>query len=83
MEYSIRCWLVEQLQVLQASFMKVDMDELVSAATTTELASEIYAVSIIAINVAERNYLTMLSTRLRLPKELSSAIDREIEQQAA
>lgn len=65
---------------------KVDMDELVNAATTTELASEIYAVSVIAINdinEAERNYLTMLSTRLRLPKELSSAIEREIEQQAA
>jgi uncharacterized membrane protein YebE (DUF533 family) len=63
---------------------KVNMDELVNAATSTELASEIYVVSVIAINdinEAERNYLTMLSARLGLPKELSSSIEYEIEQQ--
>lgn len=65
---------------------KVDMDELINAATTTELACEIYAVSVIAINEVnevERDYLTMLSARLNLPKELSSAIEHEIYQQAA
>ena len=65
---------------------KVDMDELVNAAIITELASEIYAVSVIAINdveEAERDYLNMLSVRIGLPKELSLAIESEIEQQAA
>ena len=67
--------------LMQQMSLKVDMDDLVNAATTPELASEIYAVSVIAINdvnEAERDYLTMLSARLGLPKELSSTIEQHV-----
>ena len=70
---------------MQKMSLKVGMDELVNAATTPELASE-NTVSVIAINdvnEAERDYLMMLSARLGLPREMSSAIEYEIEQHAA
>lgn len=46
--------------LMQQMSLTVDMDELVNAAATLELASEIYVMSVIAINdvnEAERDYL--------------------------
>ena len=62
----------------------VDMDALIKAAKTPEIAAEIYTISVITmdeINTAERDYLMMLAMRLKLPAELTDAIEREVNQQ--
>lgn len=59
----------------------VDMDALVAAAVTPEIAAEIYTVSVLTmneINESERNYLTMLSMRLNMPRQLTYAIENEV-----
>jgi uncharacterized membrane protein YebE (DUF533 family) len=59
----------------------VDIDSLVSAARTPELAAEIYTASLLAIEVdspAERAYLAMLAARLDLPEALVASIHREL-----
>jgi len=60
----------------------VDMGTLADAATTPEIAAEIYTASVLAIDVdtaAERGYLTMLAARLELPDALVEAIHQEVE----
>jgi uncharacterized membrane protein YebE (DUF533 family) len=52
---------------------KLDVDAVASAATTPEEAAEIYAASLLAIdvdNAAERGYLAMLAARLKLDEGL-------------
>jgi len=64
----------------------VDMETLVSAATTPERALEIYSASRLAIDAdtaAERGYLAMLAGRLGLADELVAAVDREIDAREA
>ncbi len=59
----------------------VDMDALVAAATTPEIAAEIYTISVLImdeINESERHYLTMLSIRLNMPRQLTYAIESEV-----
>lgn len=60
----------------------VDLNALVSAATTPEIAAEIYTASLLAIDVdtpAERGYLSMLAARLALPDALVESIHHEVE----
>lgn len=52
---------------------KLDIDAVAGAATSPEMAAEIYAASLLAINVdnaAERGYLAMLAARLKLDDAL-------------
>jgi uncharacterized membrane protein YebE (DUF533 family) len=75
------------LDAEEVAFMKrelaapLDMERLVRAATTKEVAVEIYAASLMAIradNPAEKGYLAMLAGRLGLEPELVSAIENTI-----
>jgi len=62
----------------------VDLHALVAAARTPEIAAEIYAASLLAIEVdtpAERGYLAMLAARLDLPGELVEALHREADRE--
>lgn len=64
----------------------VNMDTIVSSATTPELAAEIYAASLLAIdvdNAAESGYLAMLAARLQLPDQLVSEIEHQVEAKRA
>ncbi len=59
----------------------VDLNELVAAATSVEIAVEIYTASLLAIEVdtaAERAYLAMLAARLELPAPLVASIHQEV-----
>ena len=58
----------------------LDMDAIVKLATTPELAMEIYAASVLAIepdSAAEQQYLGTLATRLKLAPELKLAIETQ------
>ena len=58
----------------------LDIDAVVSAATTPELAVEIYAASVLAIDPddpAEQAYLAMLASRLKLDPGLKKAVELE------
>jgi uncharacterized membrane protein YebE (DUF533 family) len=58
----------------------LDIDAVVSAATTPELALEIYAASVLAIDPddpAEQAYLAMLASRLKLDPGLKHAVEKE------
>jgi uncharacterized membrane protein YebE (DUF533 family) len=60
----------------------VDLNTLVSAARTPEIAAEVYTASLLAIDVdtpAERAYLSLLAARLGLPPELVESLHRELE----
>ncbi len=62
----------------------VDMDAIVNSATTPEIAAEIYAASLLAVEVdsaAEKAYLAMLAARLRLPAELIAEIEQQVASQ--
>ncbi|MGX1307999.1 uncharacterized membrane protein YebE (DUF533 family) [Amorphus suaedae] len=51
----------------------LDVDAVASAATSPEIAAEIYAASLLIIddqNPAEKGYLAMLAARLKLPEDL-------------
>ncbi|WP_035478480.1 tellurite resistance TerB family protein [Aliagarivorans taiwanensis] len=61
----------------------VDMDAIVASATCPEVAAEIYAASLLAIEVdsaAERAYLSMLAARLNLPQGLVNEIEAQMAQ---
>jgi uncharacterized membrane protein YebE (DUF533 family) len=61
-----------------------DIDAIVNSATSIEVAAEIYAASLLAIevdNTAERAYLSMLAMRLQLPQELVKEIKQQVENQ--
>lgn len=58
----------------------LDIDAVVKAATTPELAVEIYAASFLAIDPddpAEQAYLAMLASRLKLEPSLRAAVETE------
>lgn len=58
----------------------LDIDAAVQAAATPELAVEIYAASVLAIDPddpAEQAYLAMLASRLKLDAGLRQAVERE------
>ncbi len=58
----------------------LDIDSVVAAATSPELAVEIYAASFLAIDPddpAEQAYLAMLASRLKLDPGLKASIERE------
>jgi uncharacterized membrane protein YebE (DUF533 family) len=58
----------------------LDIDAVVAAATTPELAVEIYAASVLAIDPddpAEQAYLAMLASRLKLDPGLRAAVEKE------
>lgn len=64
----------------------VDMDAIVSSASSLEIAVEIYTASLFAVEVdtvAEKSYLGMLAARLRLPSELVLELERQVEAQRA
>jgi uncharacterized membrane protein YebE (DUF533 family) len=59
----------------------VDLQALVAAARTPELAAEVYAASLLAIEVdtaAERGYLAMLAARLDLPDDVVASLHGEL-----
>jgi uncharacterized membrane protein YebE (DUF533 family) len=63
----------------------VDMDAIVNSATSPEVAAEIYVASMMAIDVDtadEKSYLAMLAARLKLPPELVTELNRQVESQA-
>ena len=58
----------------------LDIDAVVAAATSPELAVEIYAASVLAIDPddpAEQAYLAMLASRLKLDPDLRASIETE------
>jgi uncharacterized membrane protein YebE (DUF533 family) len=62
----------------------VDMDAIVNSATSVEVAAEIYVASLLAIDVDtadEKSYLAMLAARLKLPPELVTELNRQVEAQ--
>jgi len=74
LEADARLWLIEQLN------QPVDIELVVSGATTPEAAVEIYAASVLAIDPdepAEQAYLATLATRLGLEPGLKTAIEEE------
>ena len=53
----------------------LDVDAVASAATSPEIAAELYAASLLVIddqNPAEKGYLAMLAARLKLPEDLAA-----------
>ena len=61
----------------------LDIDSVVSAATSPEIAADIYAASCLAIDPddpAEQAYLTMLASRLQLDPELKALIEEQAAQ---
>lgn len=62
----------------------VDMDAIVNSASSPEIAAEVYAASVLAIDVdtaAEKAFLSMLAARLQLPTELTAEIERQVDSQ--
>jgi uncharacterized membrane protein YebE (DUF533 family) len=62
----------------------VDIDAIVNSATSPEIAAEIYAASLLAVEVdsaAEKAYLGMLAARLELPAQLVAELERQVETQ--
>ena len=58
----------------------LDIDAVVTAATTPELALEIYAASFLAMepdDPAEQAYLALLASRLKLDPGLKAAVEEE------
>lgn len=76
----------EKALLLEELGRSVDIEELVAAARTPEIAAEIYATALLAIEVdtpAERAWLAMLAARLELPEalvaQLHARADAELE----
>jgi uncharacterized membrane protein YebE (DUF533 family) len=70
----------EQRALLAEMNRPVDMDQLVRAAASPEIAAEIYLASLLAIDVdtpAEQGYLSMLAARLQLPQDLVGELHRQ------
>ncbi len=65
---------------------KLDIDAVAGAASTPEEAAEIYAASLLAIdvdNAAERGYLSMLAARLKLDDALVAHLQQNVAQVSA
>lgn len=72
----------ERAFLLQELSRPVDLDAIVRAATTPELAAEVYAAALLAIdesNGAESAYLQLLASRLRLEPALVTELRRAAE----
>lgn len=70
--------------VIEEMSQPVNMDTIINSATSPEVAAEIYAASLLAIHVdnpAETAYLAMLAARLRLPADLVTEIEQQVEEQ--
>ena len=68
----------EKALLLEELSRSVDVDELVAAARTLEIAAEIYAAALLGIEVdtpAERAWLAMLAARLGLPEPLVAHLE--------
>ncbi len=68
----------EKALLLEELGKPVDLDALVAAATTPAIAAEIYAAALLAIELdtpAERAWLSMLATRLRLDAGLVAQLE--------
>lgn len=64
----------------------LDIDAVVGAATSPELAVEIYAASVLAIDPddpAEQAYLAMLASRLKLEPGLKASVEAEAKKTVA
>jgi len=62
----------------------VDVDAIVNSVSSPEIAAEIYAASLLAVEVdspAEKAYLGMLAARLELPAQLVVELERQVETQ--
>ncbi len=60
---------------------KLDVDAVAAAATSPEMAAEIYAASLMAVhvdNAAERGYLAMLAARLKLDEGLVAHLEQNV-----
>ncbi|MEQ8652317.1 MAG: tellurite resistance TerB family protein [Kiloniellales bacterium] len=63
-----------------------DMEPVVKGASSPEIATEVYAASVVAVGTpspAERAYLTMLAQRLQLPDEVVSSLHTTLGLQTA
>jgi uncharacterized membrane protein YebE (DUF533 family) len=59
----------------------VDMDAIISSASSPEVAAEIYIASLLAVDVdtaAEKSYLAMLAARLQLPPALITELTSQV-----
>lgn len=59
----------------------VDVDAIVSSASSHEVAAEIYIASLLAVDVdtaAEKSYLAMLAARLQLPSQLVTELENQV-----
>ena len=71
----------QEFQLMHQFNQPTDIEGIIKAANSIEIATEIYAVSLLVIdeaNEAEQAYLAMLSDRLQLPGELVEAIENEV-----
>ena len=62
----------------------VDVDAIISSASSPEVAAEIYVASLLAVDVdtaAEKSYLAMLAARLQLPPQLVSELESQVNAQ--
>ena len=74
LDVEAKAWVMDELR------RPLDIDSVVKAATTPELAVEIYAASVLAIDPddpAEQAYLAMLASRLKLDPGLKTAVEEE------
>ena len=71
----------EKAELLAQLAEPVDLNSVVASATTPEIAAEIYAASLLAIDVdtvAERSYLSLLAARLGLHPGLVDSLHEEL-----
>lgn len=74
LDIEAKAWVMDELR------KPLDIDAVVKGATSTEVAVEIYAASMLAIDPddpAEQAYLAMLASRLKLDPGLKAAIEAE------
>jgi uncharacterized membrane protein YebE (DUF533 family) len=72
----------DQDEVLRLLGQPADLEAIVRGVDSKELATEIYAASLLAVspaNRAERAWLDMLAARLGLEGELTLELDRSVE----
>lgn len=70
-----------QNMLVQEMGHPVDMDAIISSASSPEVAAEIYIASLLAVDVdtaAEKSYLAMLAARLQLPPALVTELTSQV-----
>lgn len=73
-----------QALLVQEMGHPVDVDAIVNSVGSPEIAAEIYVASLLGVevdNAAEKAYLAMLAARLRLPPDLVTELERQVEAQ--